>query len=73
MSAPTQLFFYGLYALPFIVAAFVLIRAKLLEWKAARDADVIERPILEEDDPLMDEVRSQPMPRRYISYSAPSF
>ena len=73
MSAPTQLFFYGLYALPFVVAAYVLIRAKLLEWKAARDADIIERPILDEDDSLVEEVRSQPIQRRYISYSAPSF
>ncbi len=73
MSAPTQYFFYALYASPFVVAAYVLIRAKLLEWKAARDSDIIERPIVDEDDPLMDEVRSQPVQRRYISYSAPSF
>ena len=69
MNAPTPMFFYVLYALPFVVAAVVLIASKYLEWRAARDAEVIEKPTIGSSGVMIAEVRSKPMRRHYASYA----
>ena len=69
MIAETPLYLYALYALPFVVAAIVLIASKYNEWRAARDAEVVEAPIITPEDPMVEEVRSSPIRTHYASYS----
>ena len=69
MNSPTPLFFYALYASPFFVAALVLAVSKVQAWAAARQDEKIEKPILTPEDPLVEEVRSKPMTRHYVSYA----
>ena len=71
MNSPTPLFFYALYATPFFIAAAVLAYARFNEWRAshASEDEVIEKPIITPEDPMVEEVRSQPMRRHYISYA----
>ena len=70
MSTPTPLFFYILYASPFFVAAAVLAYTKFAQWRAAQASEVIEKPVITPEDPLVEEVRSQPMRRHYVSYAS---
>ncbi len=70
MNTPTPLFFYALYASPFFVAAAVLAVAKFIEWRASRTEEVVERPIITPEDPMVEEVRSKPMHRHYVSYAS---
>ena len=69
MNSPTSLFFYALYAAPFFVAALVLACNQLLLWYAAKQDEKIEKPIMTPEDPMVEEVRSKPMPRHYMSYA----
>ena len=59
---------YVLYALPFLVAAFVLFKARLDARREKQTADY-ERFVWAEpsDEP---EVEARPIIRRYVSYSA---
>jgi hypothetical protein len=63
------MYFYVLYALPFVVAAIVLIVAKYQAWRDARDSEVVEAPIMTPEDPMVQEVRSAPLRKHYTSYS----
>ena len=70
MNTPTPLIYYVVYASPFFVAIAVLAYARFSEWRAAREEEVIEKPIITPEDPMVEEVRSQPMRRHYISYAS---
>ena len=70
MNAPTPLFYYALYALPFVVAVIVLAYSRVSQWRAAQQSEMIERPIITPEDPMVEEVRSQPMRRHYVSYAS---
>ena len=70
MNSPTPLFFYALYASPFVVAVLVLALSKVLEWRASRVAETIEKPITVPEAPVTDEVRTVSMRRHYVSFAA---
>jgi hypothetical protein len=55
-----------LYAIPFIVAAVVLIREQLKSFKDLEAEG--DEPVLTPQDPVMAEVRSRPDEERYISF-----
>lgn len=58
---------YALYACPFVVAAIVLVKAKVAGPRAevAEDGDV---EVMTPQDQLVHEVRSRPIHRQYVSY-----
>lgn len=59
---------YVLYSVPFLVAAFVLGKAR---WDARRDAQVADyERFIWPEQPEEPEVADRPAPRRYISYSS---
>ncbi len=70
MNTSTPIFLYALYASPFVIAAIVLAYVRVMEWRASRVDEVIEKPIMTPEDPMVEEVRSQPMRRHYISYAS---
>ena len=57
---------YILYSMPFAVALFVLVRNP----KSTADAieEIEEAPVIDEEDQLIEEVRSRPLRRPYASY-----
>ena len=59
---------YVLFALPFFVAAFVLIKAR---WDARRDEHTADyERFIWPEQPEEPEAGDRPIPRRYVSYSA---
>lgn len=64
MSVYTPFIFY---AIPFVVAAGVLIRALIEKLRPTPNVD--EKPVFTDDDPMLEELRSRPIQRPYISYS----
>ena len=58
---------YIFYATPFVVAAGVLIRAQIEKMRPTLEVD--KAPVMTRDDPLIQEVRSHPLQRQYISYT----
>ena len=73
MSVPTPFLYYCIYALPFLVAAIVLFRTRIAALRARADAEAeIDEHALAAEEGAYD-AEPAPAPRRYISYSAPSF
>ena len=59
---------YILYAVPFFVAAIILIKAKIEE---SRPENVVhERQIEPAEKTMLREVRSRPIYRQYVSFSS---
>ena len=59
---------YVLFASPFVVAAIVLVWAKINENRARDDEETVREVVFPEDLDL-EEVRSTHIRKRYISYS----
>jgi len=64
MSVYTPFIFY---AIPFVVAAVVLIRAQIEKMRPTPNVE--DKPVFTRDDPMVNEVRSHPIQRQYVSYS----
>ncbi len=64
MSVNIPLF---LYTFPFIIAAGVLICAQIEKLRPTPDVD--DKPVMTRDDALVEELRPEPLRRRYISYT----
>ena len=56
-----------LYTVPFVVAAAILTRAQLE--KLCPEPEVDDKSVVTRDDPMVEEVRSHPIRRPYISYT----
>ena len=67
MSDYTPYIPYILYAAPFVVAAFVLMKAWLDERRVEDAEEIVE--FMPSDDPMIEELRSKPMRRTYVSYT----
>ena len=55
-----------LYMIPFVVAAGVLIRAQFEKLRPTPEVD--DKPVMTRDDPMVEEVRSHPIHKQYVSY-----
>ncbi|MGI9391391.1 MAG: hypothetical protein ACR2O1_15135 [Boseongicola sp.] len=56
-----------LYVIPIFLAASVLIRVRIR--KLHPEPEVESGPVVTPDDPLVEEVRSSPIQKRFISYT----
>ena len=60
---------YILYAVPFIVAAYVLVRAKFAKpVEQVEDEPVVEKPLIDPEEAWIKEGRSRPIHCENVSY-----